>query len=84
MGRRGWSRLEAPYPGVVFFFLFGYGVKQKQLGAGEVRTCPRCHNTTQWARMQEYKEFSLFFIPVARWNRREFDVCTICGAMIGG
>lgn len=47
----------------MFFFLFGYGTKQKFLGAGEIRTCPRCHNTTQWTRMEEFKQFSLFFVP---------------------
>ncbi|MDF2827628.1 MAG: hypothetical protein K0R01_911 [Mycobacterium sp.] len=63
---------------------FGYGTKQKHLGSGEVRTCPRCHNTTQWARMQEFKQFSLFFVPVARWKRRTFEVCGICGAAVVG
>ena len=66
----------------MLFFLFGYGAKQKHLGPGEVRTCPRCHNTTQWSRVREFKQFSLFFIPVARWNRRQFEVCGICGAAV--
>ncbi|MEO3760737.1 zinc-ribbon domain-containing protein [Mycobacterium sp. B14F4] len=61
-------------------FIFGFGTKQQLLGAGEVRTCPRCHNTTQWSRMKEFRQFMLFFIPVARWNRRHFEVCGICGA----
>lgn len=61
-------------------FIFGFGTKQKFLGAGQVRTCPRCHNTTQWNQMSEFRQFTLFFIPVARWKRRRFDVCGICGA----
>lgn len=65
-------------------FFFGYGVKQKPLGAGEVRTCPRCHNTTQWTRIREYKQLTVFFVPVARWNRRQFEVCGICGAAVAG
>ena len=63
---------------------FGYGIKQKYVGAGQVRDCPRCHNTTQWSRMREYKQISLFFIPVARWNRQEFELCGICGAAVAG
>lgn len=74
----------APYSGGVLFLLFGYGAKQKYLGAGEVRTCPRCHNTTQWSQMQEFKQFTLFFVPVARWSRRRFEVCGICGATVAG
>ena len=61
---------------------FGYGIKQRYVGAGQVRTCPRCQNTTQWSRMQEYKQISLFFIPVARWNRHQFEVCGSCGASV--
>ncbi|ULE33748.1 zinc-ribbon domain-containing protein [Mycobacterium sp. IDR2000157661] len=63
-------------------FIFGLGTKQKLLGAGEVRTCPRCHNTTQWSRMRQFKQFTLFFVPIARWNRRQFELCGICGAAI--
>ncbi len=66
----------------MFFFLFSYGTKQQHLGAGEVRTCPRCHNTTQWSRVREFKQFSLFFVPVARSNRRQFEVCGICGTAV--
>ena len=64
----------------MLLFIFGYGIKQKVLGPGDIRTCPRCHNTTQWTRMSEFKQVSLFFIPVARWGRKEFEVCGICGA----
>lgn len=42
------------------FLLFGYGVKRKYVGAGETRTCPRCHNTTQWARMRQFTQFTVF------------------------
>lgn len=66
----------------VVFFLFGLGTKQQHLGPGETRTCPRCHNTTQWARMREFKQFTVFFVPVARWKRRQFEVCGICGTAV--
>ena len=68
----------------MLFFLFGYGTKQKYLGQGAVRTCPRCHNTTQWKSMREFKQFTLFFVPVARWKRRQFEVCGICGTAVEG
>ncbi len=32
--------------------------------------------------MREFKQFTLFFIPVARWSRRQFEVCGICGASV--
>jgi transcription elongation factor Elf1 len=64
------------------FFLFGYGSKQKHLGAGQTRTCPRCNNTTQWSRIRTYTQFTVFFIPVARWSRRQLEQCSICGASV--
>ncbi|KUI37176.1 hypothetical protein AU195_18930 [Mycobacterium sp. IS-1496] len=66
----------------MFFFLFGLSTKQQYLGAGQTRTCPRCHNTTQWTRMRQFKQFTLFFVPVARWKRRQFEVCGICGTSV--
>ena len=64
------------------FFLFGYGSKQKFLGDGQTRTCPRCHNTTTWSRMDEFKQLSVFFVPVARWKHRRYEICGICGTAV--
>jgi zinc-ribbon family len=64
------------------FFLFGFGTRQQDLGPGEVRTCPRCGNTSQWRRVREFRQFSVFFVPLARWRRRRAEVCGICGAAV--
>jgi hypothetical protein len=64
------------------FFVFGLGTKQQHLGPGETRICPRCHNTTQQTRMREFRQFTVFFVPVARWKRRLFEVCSICGTAV--
>ena len=72
---------SAPYTRPVFF-VFGLDTKQQHLGPGETRTCPRCHNTTQWTRMREFRQFTVFFVPVARWRRRLFEVCGICGTAV--
>ena len=62
--------------------LFGFGTKQQSLGPGQTRTCPRCTNTTQWERVRQFTQFSVFFIPVARWKRRQLEVCGICGTTV--
>jgi len=83
-GRRSSSNAAAgiaAYTPVVIFF-FGLGTKQQHRGPGSTRTCPRCHNTTQWTRMREFKQFTVFFVPVARWKRRQLETCGICGAAI--
>ena len=64
------------------FFLFGFGSKQRHLGPGETRTCSRCGNTTRWERVRQYKQFTVFFVPIARWGRRQFETCPICGAAV--
>jgi hypothetical protein len=64
------------------FFLFGLGTKQQDLGPGQTRTCPRCHNTTRWERIRQFRHFSVFFVPVARWKRRQLEVCGICGTAV--
>ncbi len=79
-GEAGGSILPVTLRGM--FFLFGYGRKQQQLGPGATRTCPRCHNTTQWVRVREFSQFTVFFIPVARWGRKYLEACGICGTAI--
>ena len=71
----------ASYAGAVFF-LFGFGTKQHHVGPGSTRTCPRCHNTTRWERMREFKQSTVFLVPVARWKRRQFEVCGTCGTAV--
>ncbi|WP_306231341.1 zinc-ribbon domain-containing protein [Agrococcus beijingensis] len=63
-------------------FIFGLGTKQRDEGPGQTRTCPRCGNTTVWARIRQHQQFSLFFIPLARWQRRDLEVCPICGEAV--
>ncbi|MDK3257538.1 zinc-ribbon domain-containing protein [Blastococcus capsensis] len=64
------------------FFLFGFGTKRRDLGPGEVRTCPRCGNTSRFTRIRQFRQFSVFFVPVLRWKRRQLEVCGICGTAV--
>ena len=80
-GRRRPGTARCPYT-LAVFFVFGLGTKQQHLGPGETRTCPRCHNTTQQTRIREFRQFTVFFVPVARWKRRLFEACSICGTAV--
>jgi zinc-ribbon family len=64
------------------FVLFGFGTKQHDLGPGEVRSCPNCGNTSQWQRIRESRQLTVFFVPIARWGRRHLEVCGICGTAV--
>ena len=63
----------------MFFLFFGYGTKVRLRGAIAERTCPRCHNTARWQRLEQWRYVSLFFVPVARWHRERLDGCPVCG-----
>jgi zinc-ribbon family len=64
------------------FLLFGFGSKQQDLGPGQVHTCPRCGNTSQWERVRQFRQFTVFFVPILRWRRQQLEVCGICGNAI--
>jgi hypothetical protein len=32
--------------------------------------------------MRQFKQLTVFFVPVARWSRREIEACGICGAVV--
>lgn len=64
------------------FFLFGFGTKQQHLGPGATRTCPHCAGTSQWERVRQFRQFSVFFVPLVRWKRRRLEVCGICGTAV--
>ncbi|MGZ4278978.1 MAG: zinc-ribbon domain-containing protein [Solirubrobacteraceae bacterium] len=63
----------------MFFLFFGYGSKVRLRGAIAERTCPRCHNTARWQRLERWRYLSLFFVPIARWHREQLDGCPVCG-----
>lgn len=63
----------------MFFLFFGYGSKVRLRGATAERTCPRCHNTGPWQRLERWRYLSLFFVPIARWHREQLDACPVCG-----
>lgn len=64
------------------FFFFGVGSRQQDLGPGQTRTCPRCGNTTAWRRLRQSTQLTVFFVPVARWGRRELETCGVCGESV--
>ena len=62
----------------MFFFLFGYGPRLKDLGPDVERDCPNCHNRCQWHRYEETKWVTVFFVPVIPTSRKRLTVCPIC------
>jgi hypothetical protein len=63
----------------MFFLFFGYGSKVRLRGEIAQRTCPRCHNTARWQRLEQWRYLSLFFVRIARWHHEQLDACPVCG-----
>ena len=59
---------------------FGWGDKAKDIGYAGVEKCPHCKNYTHVYLKEISKSFSLYFIPVAKWDRKVYLVCPICEA----
>ena len=63
----------------MFFFIFGYGPRVKDLGAAGYRNCPRCANQAMWRRTESTNWVTLFFIPVLPTGSTTVVSCPICG-----
>lgn len=66
----------------MLFLLFGGGTRYRDHGPGHERHCDHCHNTTTWTRVRRVREITVFFIPIARWGRRDLEACPICGTQL--
>jgi len=59
-------------------FFFGWGRKIKLLGQTLMRNCGRCGKQSVWSISKQYRYFSIFFVPVARWNVEWLHLCPVC------
>jgi len=58
--------------------IFGWGGNCKIMGEVGLVDCPNCNNTASWQVVETSKRASLYFIPVAKWQRQYFCVCPVC------
>ena len=64
------------------FILLGFGGRRRVLGEGFLLECPSCNNAVVWEVVATSSGVSVFFVPVAGWNRKYWMVCPICSAAI--
>ena len=60
--------------------LFGWGKKSKKLADAGIMRCKNCNNYSTFEIRELTKNINLYFIPIAKWNKRTFLVCTTCEA----
>jgi hypothetical protein len=64
---------------IPFILIFGVSDERKPVEHGVRRHCPVCGTETPHHRVETRRRFTLFFIPVWRWDRRQVLVCNVCG-----
>ena len=62
-------------------FIGGASSKQERLDFRQSVLCPQCGRYGSLEVYMEYMCFSVFFIPVAKWNKKFFVRSTCCGSL---
>ena len=62
------------------FFIFGTGNGQKQLEFKQVAHCSCCGQYGHIKVFMKYTYFSLFFIPLFKWNKKYYVKMSCCGS----
>lgn len=63
------------------FFVFGISTKEKELDFSQPIVCPTCEAYGRLEAFMTYTYFSLFFIPLFRWNKKYFIKSVCCGSL---
>lgn len=61
-------------------FIAGWGKDNKKIAEAGIRRCDNCNNYTTWEIYKTSKKTTLYFIPIAKWKKKYFLVCTTCNA----
>lgn len=56
----------------------GWGKKAKELAFVGIHKCPKCKNHVPMYLYELANRISLYFIPVAKFNKKNYLVCSLC------
>jgi hypothetical protein len=60
--------------------LAGWGGKRKLVGNYGIHKCSNCHNWQPMGIYELSRQATLYFIPVAKWDKKYYIICPICEA----
>jgi len=63
----------------IFGLIASVADREKVLAEGIERGCLECLRTAPHVLVEERRQLSVFFLPLWRWNRRWYLVCSACG-----
>lgn len=65
------------------FFIFSFSNKEKDLDFSQSTICKTCGAYGRLEAFMTYSYFSLFFIPIFKWNKKYFIKSSCCGTIYG-
>lgn len=63
------------------FFIFGVSSKQENFDFSQTTICKTCGSYGRLEAFMTYSYFSLFFIPILKWNKKYYIKSTCCGSI---
>ena len=63
------------------FFIMGLSGGRKALDYAKMVICRHCGSYGRYEVFMTYSQFSLFFIPIFKWNRHFYVKTTCCGML---
>lgn len=63
------------------FFIFGISSKEEKFDFSQTSICKNCGSYGRLEAFMTYSYFSLFFIPVFKWNKKYYVRSTCCGSL---
>jgi hypothetical protein len=65
----------------IMFFIFGIANGEKKIEFVQTMVCSRCGQFGRLEAFMTYMYFSLFFIPILRWNKRYYIKSSCCNTV---
>lgn len=63
------------------FFIFGMSTKEKEIDFSQAIVCSNCGSYGRYQAFMNYSYFSLFFIPLFKWNKKYYIRSTCCDSL---
>lgn len=63
------------------FFIFGISSKEEKIDFNQTSICPTCESFGRYELFMTYTHFSLFFIPIIKWNKKYYVRMSCCKSL---
>lgn len=60
--------------------VFGWGKKGKNIGYVGIDKCPNCKHYVHFSIYEYSNRVNVYFVPVAKFNKKNYLVCPVCDA----